>query len=471
MEVEKYIYEVASDSEFKNIIYSGETVDIRTEIKNPKLGEFYFRVRGIDKQGYIIPELYFNKFYVIDQALPAPKLKSPTIHRGNDKKETSTNKNIIKDISWIEKVWQFFLPSAEAARRGKKSYRTLAAEKSINETYFAEFLWEPVEGADSYIIEISQQPDFQNLIIDQTVSRPRFKWNDFPKGKYYWRVAGKAGFALGLYSDVAYADLTVIPDGPITAQAPPKNIAPVPTPNPSPALVVGGAAKMNSAANKNLTQEAKPTPTPPLKITTTPFTQWDYQVDLGGYGIYQHYKGEDYLAKDVGFSPGVVRFSSLAHPKQESWRWEVELERLMTRAKDPKVLPYQTAQVAYAGRFTLINELPYVDTWSWGATIHNEQVVYQREDLEKLRVLNQPWIGLHLSQRNYTRSDDTEMRWGIFGGYGVYGEMKVIQSWTLSESGSMAWVMTVDGSLTAGYSLFKAWWIQGQGALFFGVRW
>jgi hypothetical protein len=116
----------------------------------------------------------------------------------------------------------------------------------------------------------------------------------------------------------------------------------------------------------------------------------------------------------------------------------LEASKVRARADCASGIPPQTARVAYAGRFTLINELPYVDTWSWGATIHNEQVVYQREDLEKLRVLNQPWIGLHLSQRNYTRSDDTEMRWGIFGGYGVYGEMKVIQSWTLSESGSMA---------------------------------
>ncbi|MCC6276819.1 MAG: hypothetical protein IT289_02760 [Oligoflexia bacterium] len=428
-DVARYVYEVSPDPHFNSVIQKGETENLEADLENLPLGEYYFRVKGLDQQGFEIPALYINKFFVIDQPLAPPKLKSPVIKRDQSQ-------------SWFRKIWELVLPSARAQDSG----------------YFAEFVWEPVEGADGYLIEISASPDFQNLVVDQSVSTPTFRWPNFQKGKYYWRVAGKAGPAVGLYSEVAYTDLTEIPKRPITPQAAPVQAAKTrPTPL---------KAKAVESAQKPL-----PQPKPKLHIHETPFVPWTYQIEFGGYGVFQHFRGDDYTARQVGFAPGVLRFTESADPTRESWRWEAEISRRVVRPKSAQQLPFQDPAIMYGGRLTFINESPNVDSWSWGATIHNQQITYKRSGLETLETQALPWVGGHLSQRNYSSRDETELRFSGFAGVGVYGQMQVIQTWILYQSLHHSLILTVDASINSGYALTKAWWVQGQGEFFFGLRW
>ncbi|MCB0363255.1 MAG: hypothetical protein KDD35_11055, partial [Bdellovibrionales bacterium] len=72
------------------------------------------------------------------------------------------------------------------------------------------FAWNPVVGADFYIIEISKSQDFQNPLIVEKVPIEQFLWIPPEKVIYYWRVAaGQKSGRMGLFSPPAARDLTL----------------------------------------------------------------------------------------------------------------------------------------------------------------------------------------------------------------------------------------------------------------------
>jgi hypothetical protein len=87
------------------------------------------------------------------------------------------------------------------------------------------FAWSETGAADGYVLEISRDPDFEDIAFERRVSGTQFVHGNLRAGHYYWRVAGVAGWAegeasvsrsLGLVRDGEAPDLRVaFPDGPV----------------------------------------------------------------------------------------------------------------------------------------------------------------------------------------------------------------------------------------------------------------
>ncbi len=197
-EVSHYIWQVASDKEFNNIIKSGSSAVNSTSTSDLPEGHYFWRVKGEDEQGFAIPEMYLSTFNIMVSPLEAPKLKSPVVTPDSDSDldDQGSLGNTFKILlDWL-------IPNAMA--------------QDLPKHYSALFEWEEVSGADSYLIEISQRPDFRQIAVSKSTKKAKFRWRDFKLSKYYWRVAALAKGTTGLFSDVAAVDLTSIPVGAIT---------------------------------------------------------------------------------------------------------------------------------------------------------------------------------------------------------------------------------------------------------------
>lgn len=137
-------------------------------------------VEGIDRDGYVIPPLYSYPLFIRESPLEAPKLRSPTIRRPASHDDRGAS------------LWSWILPEASAEEL----------------QYQAVFRWEPVEGADHYVIEISESADFRNPLVNKVISQPEFVWKKMDLKTYYWRVAAEAKSGrLGLFSEPQEANL------------------------------------------------------------------------------------------------------------------------------------------------------------------------------------------------------------------------------------------------------------------------
>jgi len=141
-------------------------------------------VRAKDKEGFDIPPLYSYPLYIREQPLAAPKLKGPEIRK------PAADKGAL----FLWKMWNIILPQARA-------------EDDVE--YQALFSWEPVIGADHYVIEISETSDFRKPLVTEKVLKPEYTWNKVHLKNYFWRVAaGAKKGKLGFFSDPQEADLS-----------------------------------------------------------------------------------------------------------------------------------------------------------------------------------------------------------------------------------------------------------------------
>ncbi len=103
-----------------------------------------------------------------------------------------------KQGEWSE-VWSFTTASG-----------TLAAPVLINPPGNAEnqpvsltFQWEVLGNADTYRFELSEAPDFETLVRDQSVNTNSYTVSDLANSTtYYWRVAGENSVGTGPWSEV-----------------------------------------------------------------------------------------------------------------------------------------------------------------------------------------------------------------------------------------------------------------------------
>ncbi len=131
-------------------------------------------VEGVDGEGHIIPSPYDSPVFFRHDPLQAPVLKGPTLRKPAHEKD--------------EGAFWFRLLMEQAH----------AQEPSDLE---AVFQWEPVPGADQYVIEICSTPDFRQTEVMKTVRTPEFVWRKFVMGKYYWRVAaGHSAGRMGVFT-------------------------------------------------------------------------------------------------------------------------------------------------------------------------------------------------------------------------------------------------------------------------------
>lgn len=78
---------------------------------------------------------------------------------------------------------------------------TLFLQKSDSYIFWME--WKPVRQADTYTLQVSTDPNFQILIIDQTLKESRFLVRSkLPKGKLYWRVQAHGEGRQSFWSEI-----------------------------------------------------------------------------------------------------------------------------------------------------------------------------------------------------------------------------------------------------------------------------
>ena len=135
-------------------------------------------VEGRDSEGNVIPPNYSHPLFIRESPLEAPKLMRPQIRRPAEAKPDRG-----------ASLWNWILPQAYA-------------EDSDPTLYQAAFRWEPVAGADRYVIEISESADFRRPIVNKVVSKPEYVWKKMELKTYYWRVAAESkGGRMGIFSE------------------------------------------------------------------------------------------------------------------------------------------------------------------------------------------------------------------------------------------------------------------------------
>lgn len=174
-------------------------------------GRFEWTVQGTDQDGYAIPSSYSNQIFSLKNPLAPPKLKNPLLRKPAQKHDGASYRYAVPPRVYA-------VPFAEALQK-KWAWIGLfmneAQAKSSKEDYEAVFDWESVEGADQYVIEISDTPDFRKPRLSQTVKKTEFVWANFPLGTYYWRVAGGTRRGrLGVFSEPAKVSLLQVSDNP-----------------------------------------------------------------------------------------------------------------------------------------------------------------------------------------------------------------------------------------------------------------
>jgi len=440
-EVSSYVWQISTDKEFKNIIKSGETKDNTATTNDLPLGKLYWRVLGKDEAGYIIPEIYSNPFYILEKPLEAPKLKVPKIITEPENE------------SLLFKIWNFLLPQA-SADDGPAPQNS----KKLPKIYKAEFLWEKVEGAGSYTIEISETPDFRDSVVMTKTSSPRFVWKNFKLSEYYWRVAAESKEGdLGLFSEVAKADLTVIPLGPIT----PVGILakPKPTPVPTPQPTVAPMPKPTPM----------PTPLPPLEPQYHPS---DYSIEVGAHYLYESFKGPDFNAQETGAYVGDARLGLKSPFKgTEKWRTEVELQKVTVKPSDPVGLPFQGSASYYSFRVTALDQTPYLNTASLGLSVMDEYSFFQRSGPEDLSIQFPILVGPVLDWRHNYKNHEVHYRVGAYIGSAFGVEGTAAYTFLLPAGEGFTFTSSFEFRGSGGVMTNASVWGSGTGFFFFGARW
>lgn len=155
-----------------------------TTIKFDQEQDLKWQVQGEDEEGFVIPALYNNEIYLRDEPLAAPKLKVPDV-----KKESTTVPGASYQPRWH---WLYRIVFNQAHARAPAKV----------DSYEIDFSWEPVAGADQYVLEVSLTPDFREPELIKTLSSTTYVWKKVKFKKYYWRVAaGSAKGRMGMFSE------------------------------------------------------------------------------------------------------------------------------------------------------------------------------------------------------------------------------------------------------------------------------
>jgi len=95
---------------------------------------------------------------------------------------------------------------AEPADGNRMTVRMLPAE--------VDFVWETGSRVDGYQIEIARDPDFRNIVGEQSTSHPRFRHGNLSAGMVHWRVSSTLNGTAGLPGTVSSFEIVHDDDAP-----------------------------------------------------------------------------------------------------------------------------------------------------------------------------------------------------------------------------------------------------------------
>ena len=113
---------------------------------------------------------------------------------------------------------QYGLQGYESRHQFEVNARPFAPVLQVKTTPFRslpKFEWQPVRGADSYLVELSASPSFSDKLVNAKVMRSAFNTEQLAPGQYYVRVASLEQSETSAYSQthtVIYQPLDFVPE-------------------------------------------------------------------------------------------------------------------------------------------------------------------------------------------------------------------------------------------------------------------
>ncbi len=330
-------------------------------------------VEGFDADGFLIPPLYRNPLYIRENPFAPPRLKSPELRAPAKEKDNRG--------AWL---WRIIFPVAHAAEKEK---------------FEAVFAWEPVPGADQYVIEISESPNFRDPVVNQTVREAEFVWRDFGFKEYYWRVAaGHSKGRMGVFSQVVKLDFTPLKQNPDL-----KNISGVVIRRKTPKVTQVSKPKANSPAEKPKPPPKVPAPAPVATETAPPefgpAKNWRRSVLWSPRYSHMDHKGEDNISASMnGFTFSAIGFEFPWKDAQENiWLFDGEFASYRYKPVDKEEFAVQEDLSWSEIQFSALR---FRSLWGYGVTIESRMGI-ERKDRESIRGFFIPVFGPTM-QRNFT---------------------------------------------------------------------
>lgn len=173
--------EISEDPQFLQKNKIGQSRKNFLDSRSPASGKQYWRIIGVDQEGFEIPSPYSNPIYFEKELLQAPSTKEP---------EIVPEKPKLPESSWF----QLFIKPAFAEEMQKALH----------------FQWQAVPEAEHYVLEVSSTKDFRDLLMEIQTKDNQFVWKNYPEkvDKLYWRVAGESQTKLGRFSAVQEVKLS-----------------------------------------------------------------------------------------------------------------------------------------------------------------------------------------------------------------------------------------------------------------------
>ena len=235
-------WQLSDESKFKNLInsYTTNQTELFNTDLNPivKTGHYHWRVLGYDSEGFGIPAPYSNPIHIVPDPLEAPLLNIPVIRKPAEKPDGVLLNKRFQDLAILVRLLEDSAQAQEIKNFDAKKNTLLLS-------------WQPVTGAEGYVLEISENPDFRTLLVEKKMNATHFQWKnvEIPKGVFYWRVASDSPRRMGRFSPVAAVHLEDLEKGlkipgveiVVRENPPPQPItvtqAPITTPETVPATV------------------------------------------------------------------------------------------------------------------------------------------------------------------------------------------------------------------------------------------
>lgn len=184
--------QLATDFNFKTNVKSYKTDKHTVSLGLLTAGQYYWRVRSND----FIDEKWSEPSHFKVGPEPTKILSAPV-------PELADN--------------TFLIPTKIHGESTDKihSLRRHGAQKYIEQ--FPKINWSPVNNAELYVLQISRNSTFTNIIVNETQPQRSYVWRDIEPGEYFWRIKGVSeAYRDGRYTRTQKIVLSVAPPQALT---------------------------------------------------------------------------------------------------------------------------------------------------------------------------------------------------------------------------------------------------------------
>lgn len=385
-------------------------------------------VWAVDREGFEIPPLYKYPIFIRHTPFEAPLLNSPKLRKPAKADEA-------KGAWLLREVMGLILPMAHADDGNKNKNENQDETFEVGK-FEAVFSWQPVKGADLYVIEISESPDFRSPVVSKRVSRTEFVWKDFAGKNYFWRVAaGSRSGRMGVFSEPSplsqeggveirakVEEPVGAPVSDVEAKNEPSNkIAAAEPPFPAKPLASTGSKVKNEqspeeqAKGADVTGASEPTTNTPVERKIEPRRRRIFW--RGGFGTLNAKESRTVTADLSGMKLASVAFEQDMLVQETSW-WTltVKYSRAKFTPESKAEYPFQDDITTQQGEVLWTSA--YTDSpWGWGLSVAMLPKI-QRESFEEVSASNAIFGGAHIRGRWNFSIGEYQLDLGVLGGEG-----------------------------------------------------